>query len=54
MSADQKTKHLFLKGSVFLPALPLAGFTVLIRLDSQISFYKLKDASLIPKEVHSF
>ncbi len=51
MSADQTTKTFVLKGIGVSPGIAIGRCYRFDPLDSQISFYKLKDESLVPKEV---
>ncbi|PKN52215.1 MAG: phosphoenolpyruvate--protein phosphotransferase [Deltaproteobacteria bacterium HGW-Deltaproteobacteria-13] len=54
MSADQTMKTLVLKGVGVSPGIAIGRCYRFDPLDSQISFYKLNDASLIPQEVLRF
>jgi phosphotransferase system enzyme I (PtsI) len=54
MSADQITKTFVLKGIGVSPGIAIGRCYRFDPLDSQISFYKLKEESLIPKEVQRF
>lgn len=54
MSADQTTKTFVLKGIGVSPGIAIGRCYCFDPLDSQISFYKLKEESLIPKEVQRF
>ncbi|MDI6741189.1 MAG: phosphoenolpyruvate--protein phosphotransferase [Smithella sp.] len=54
MSSDQIKKTLILKGVGVSPGIAIGRCYRFNPLDSQISFYKLKDESLIPKEVSRF
>ena len=54
MSADQSTKTFVLKGVGVSPGIAIGRCYRFDPLGSQISFYKLKDESLVPKEVQRF
>lgn len=54
MCADQSTKTFVLKGVGVSPGIAIGKCYRFDPLDSQISFYKLKDESLIPKEILRF
>lgn len=54
MTADQTTKTFVLKGVGVSPGIAIGRCYRFDPLDSQIPFYKLKDESLIPKEVLRF
>ncbi len=54
MSTDQTTKTFVLKGIGVSPGIAIGRCYRFDPLDSQISFYKLKDEALIPKEVQRF
>ncbi|MGB5218466.1 MAG: phosphoenolpyruvate--protein phosphotransferase [Smithella sp.] len=54
MSADQTTKTFVLKGIGVSPGIAIGRCYRFDPLDSQISFYKLKEESLVPKEVQRF
>ncbi|HNY50560.1 MAG TPA: phosphoenolpyruvate--protein phosphotransferase [Smithella sp.] len=54
MSADQTTKTFVLKGVGVSPGIAIGRCYRFDPLGSQISFYKLKDESLVPKEVQRF
>ena len=54
MSADQTKKTFVLKGVGVSPGIAIGSVYRFDPLDSKISFYKLNDASLIPKEVLRF
>jgi phosphotransferase system enzyme I (PtsI) len=54
MSAEQSTKTFVLKGVGVSPGIAIGRCYRFDPLDSQISFYKLKDESLIPKEILRF
>lgn len=54
MSADQTMKTLVLKGVGVSPGIAIGRCYRFDPLDSQIAFYKLNDASLIPQEVLRF
>ena len=54
MSPDQTTKTFVLKGVGVSPGIAIGKCYRYDPLDSQISFYKLKDESLIPEEISRF
>ena len=54
MSAVQTNKTFVLKGVGVSPGVAIGRVYRFDPLDSKIAFYKLKDASLIPKEVLRF
>ena len=54
MKDDQATKTFVLKGVGVSPGIAIGRCYLFDPLDSQVSFYKLSDASLIPKEVVRF
>jgi phosphotransferase system enzyme I (PtsI) len=54
MNADQTDKTFVLKGIGVSPGVAIGRVYRFDSLDSKIAFYKLKDASLIPKEVLRF
>ena len=54
MSADQTDKTFVLKGVGVSPGVAIGRVYRFDPLDSKISFYKLNDASLIPKEIDRF
>jgi len=54
MSPDQTKKTFVLKGVGVSPGVAIGRVYCFDPLDSQISFYKLNDASLIPKEILRF
>ena len=54
MSADQTDKTFVLKGVGVSPGVAIGSVYRFDSLDSKIAFYKLNDASLIPKEIDRF
>ena len=54
MKADQTDKTFILKGVGVSPGVAIGRVYRFDPLDSKIAFYKLKDDSLIPKEVLRF
>ena len=54
MSADQTKKTFVLKGVGVSPGVAIGSVYRFDPLDSKIAFYKLNDASLIPKEILRF
>jgi len=54
MSADQTNKTFVLKGVGVSPGVAIGSVYRFDSLDSKIAFYKLNDASLIPKEILRF